>query len=307
MCFNRHMLCRALLASALALVGMFAHSHGARAAAVSVEDIYGPSGVASRTLFYNGAPAEANDVTVTFEVGVVRIVDAGASIVVGDRCSSVDANEVLCSTRGVREFNASLGDLNDSVTAPVGGTCELFAPGGAQCFVSVLVGGPGNDVLIGSEGLNLLLGGPGEDILEGGVNPDTLVGGPGADTLRGGGGSDQVIYRGRRGPVTADPDGVADDGEPGEGDMIATDVEEIFGGLGNDVLTGNGHRNVLVWGRGNDVIRGKDGRDRLVGGSGADTFFARDGFADRIEGGGGTDRAAVDRLLDKLSRIERFF
>ena len=49
------------------------------------------------------------------------------------------------------------------------------------------------------------------------------------------------------------------------------------------------------------------GRDRLVGGSGADTFFARDGFADRIEGGGGTDRAAVDRLLDKLSRIERFF
>jgi Ca2+-binding RTX toxin-like protein len=46
-----------------------------------------------------------------------------------------------------------------------------------------LVGNSGNDVLYGGKGLDTLLGGPGNDYLNGGQNSDSLVGGDGNDTL----------------------------------------------------------------------------------------------------------------------------
>jgi Ca2+-binding RTX toxin-like protein len=44
-------------------------------------------------------------------------------------------------------------------------------------------GGPGDDVLIGSQGADVLLGGQGDDVLEGGPGLDVLDGGPGANVL----------------------------------------------------------------------------------------------------------------------------
>ena len=44
-------------------------------------------------------------------------------------------------------------------------------------------GGPGDDVLIGSQGDDILLGGDGDDILNGGPGLDVLDGGPGANVL----------------------------------------------------------------------------------------------------------------------------
>ncbi|WP_439517058.1 calcium-binding protein, partial [Limnospira sp.] len=69
----------------------------------------------------------------------------------------------------------------------------------------VLIGGPGNDTLVGSafrndlllgnEGNDSLVGGPGNDSLFGGPGNDTLTGGTGNDIIRGGDGED-LIYGG---------------------------------------------------------------------------------------------------------------
>ena len=72
-------------------------------------------------------------------------------------------------------------------------------------------------------------------------------------------------------------DGVANDGEPGEGDNMATDVENANGAIGSSVITGNSGPNVLRGGQSADVIRGADGisgNDVVDGGFGFDTCTA---------------------------------
>jgi Ca2+-binding RTX toxin-like protein len=131
-----------------------------------------------------------------------------------------------------------------------------------QGDVQNVIAGDGNDTLIGSVGNNVLSGGDGHDTLDGNL---------GSDTLNGGDGSDAVIYASHTNGVVADLDGIADDGEPGEGDLIAADVESIGGGPGNDVLTGNAGVNTLAGGEGDDTLDGAGGADILAGGAGIDT------------------------------------
>jgi Ca2+-binding RTX toxin-like protein len=65
-------------------------------------------------------------------------------------------------------------------------------------------------------------------------------------------------------------------------------VENVFGGSGNDALTGDAGYNVLGGGAGLDTLIGGDGFDQLYGGDGADSL---DGGAgdDGLEGGIGDD------------------
>ena len=163
--------------------------------------------------------------------------------------------------------------------------------------VENIIGGQGNDVLIGSSADNALSGGPGDDLIKGGGGNDTLAGGPGNDNLQGGDGNDQlsggpgndfldggpgadvldggdgtdtVDYSGRTQPVSVTPDGVANDGEAGEGDNV-TNVESINGGSGNDYLVGDGGNGVLNGGDGNDLLDSGGGSDTIIGGPGLDT------------------------------------
>jgi Ca2+-binding RTX toxin-like protein len=142
-----------------------------------------------------------------------------------------------------------------------------------------------------------LLGGDGNDVLDGRG---------GADLFRGGGGTDTADYTLRRNPVTVGIGTSADDGEKGEGDNVFTDVENIWGGRGNDVLRGSSASNRLAGGGGDDVLYGRGGRDTLLGGSGDDQLFARDGdrIGDTLDGGDGTDRASRDRI-DILVSVEQ--
>ena len=66
-------------------------------------------------------------------------------------------------------------------------------------------------------------------------------------------------------------DGIANDGAAGEGDNVATTVEQVLGGSGGDTLTGNGAANTLDGRGGGDTIRGGAGNDTLIGGTGADS------------------------------------
>jgi len=62
----------------------------------------------------------------------------------------------------------------------------------------------------------------------------------------------------------------------------------VFGGIGNDVVTGSAFADIIAGGGGNDTINGGDGNDILNGGAGADT----------INGGDGNDVITYDSAAD---------
>ena len=153
--------------------------------------------------------------------------------------------------------------------------------------VESLTGGSGSDFLTGNDAGGELSGGPGDDMLDGRGGPDALIGGPGRDT---------ASYDHRTGPVSADlTSGAA--GEPGEGDAVASDVENVHGGAGADVLGGSGDSNVLSGGGGDDTLDGGAGDDTLYGGAGNDAlggapgndFVSGEAGGDSLSGGDGAD------------------
>ena len=64
---------------------------------------------------------------------------------------------------------------------------------------------------------------------------------------------------------------------------------QLFGGAGNDVLTGGSGADLLFGGAGNDTLLGKGGADQLFGGAGNDVLTGGDGD-DQVFGQGGNDR-----------------
>jgi hypothetical protein len=96
----------------------------------------------------------------------------------------------------------------------------------------------------------------------------------------------------RTGPTLDDS---PNDGEPGEADDVATDVDDVVTGSGPDDLTGSAGSNRLDGGSGEDFVDGGAGVDVLVGGEAADTLRLRDGSADSTAScGTGTDFVIAD-------------
>jgi hypothetical protein len=154
-------------------------------------------------------------------------------------------------------------------------------------------GGPGNDSIDAGPGNDEIDDGAGNDAVTGGTGDDTWVAGPGADAFTPGDGADRVSYEGRTAPVTITLDGVADDGETGEGDNAGT-AESAIGGAGNDRIVGNDAGGYLYGRSGNDSITAGRGEDRVEGNEGDDTIDTRDGRFDSIDCGAGTDTLFAD-------------
>lgn len=177
--------------------------------------------------------------------------------------------------------------------------------------IEMLEGGSGNDRLTGDDGDNILRGCGGNDQLYGRGGDDGLYGDAdgeygedghdndrwngcatapiGADYFSGGAGSDMVGYHLHTGPVVADLDGTTgDDGQAGEGDTIAPDVENIAGGYADDILTGDANANILNGGPGSDRLFGLAGDDWLIGEDGDDKLYGAAG-ADILVGSDGSD------------------
>ena len=82
----------------------------------------------------------------------------------------------------------------------------------------------------------------------------------------------------------------------GGNDIISLDetngalpAAQLFGGDGNDTLTGGSGNDLLFGGTGNDTLLGKGGNDQLFGGSGNDTLIGGTGD-DQMFGQAGNDR-----------------
>jgi Ca2+-binding RTX toxin-like protein len=112
------------------------------------------------------------------------------------------------------------------------------------------------------------------------------------DEIHGGDGIDWVDYHVRTAPLTITVGaGTEDDGESGEGDTLAADIENVTGGSGNDTIDASAatlSSHVLIGGSGNDLLVGSDQDDHLYGGQGNDTLVGGKGN-DTLEGGDGDD------------------
>ncbi len=169
---------------------------------------------------------------------------------------------------------------------------------------ALVAGGPGNDTLNGTAGDDSLYGREGNDTLNGLAGNDDLDGGPGADTLNGGAGTDAATYGGRTAPVTVTMDGKANDGEGGEGDNVASDVEAVYGGKAGDSLIGSSRADTIDGQGGNDTITGGKGADYLFGGDGNDTINSRDGKADTVDCGPSSADRIIGDKSDKATGCE---
>lgn len=240
--------------------------------------------VSDYTLVVEGAPGEANVLDVSIAGARIRVTDEGAELHPLAGCEYVTAHEANCPLRG----------------------------NGLPNVLATLNGGDGADTLrTGDDGDGLLgsrlTGGDGNDVLVGGRTFDLLDGGPGADGLSGGPGWDTVTYAARALGVSVTPDGEANDGEFGEGDRIADDIESVVGGHGPDFLqVRSGESGRLEGSDGNDLLVvarasaprlptdewesvlliGGPGNDRMWGGRGDDRF---DDLEGGDEGGDGAD------------------
>jgi Ca2+-binding RTX toxin-like protein len=222
----------------------------------------GTAYAAEPNVFLNGtgihyeASNEDNVVTIT-HVGTNIIIDDIRALTPGAGCWTINSTKVACADGGVTavRVDANRGDdrVNSAMDLPVS-----------------------------------LWGGDGDDILSGGDGDDTLRGEWGSDTLRGGAGRDGVSYYGRTVDIRANLDGIRDDGYVGENDLIGSDVEDLFGGEGDDYLVGNSSANYIVGNGGDDQIRGAGGNDDIRGAEGADWLDGNDGN-DEVYGGAGDD------------------
>jgi Ca2+-binding RTX toxin-like protein len=138
-----------------------------------------------------------------------------------------------------------------------------------------VIGSGTQDYLLGDGFANSLSGGGGNDNLQGYGAVDTLNGGAGVDTaFFDDKTSSVVITLNGATAVTATVGGVKDDS--------LVNIENLFGGAGNDTLSGDAKGNSLSGYSGNDTLAGGDGADVLSGDAGLDT----------LDGGNGLDRTS---------------
>lgn len=181
---------------------------------------------------------------------------------------------------------------------------------------NVLAGGRGDDRVVGKPGGDYLWGGPGADEMLGGSGADDVAGGKGndwirelgarpngTDVLHGNGGRDTLTYAGRNaGVIVTNGNLRCDDGADGEGDCVTRHdpFEVIIGTSSADRLVGSGAADRLYGRNGPDVLIGGRGSDHLFGAAGHDRLTGSRG-KDALHGGGGGDRFfARDQMKDTL-------
>jgi hypothetical protein len=265
---------RGLIVAALATLGLVVLPAGAAASTVQLL-----GGTTGDLLDYQAATSETNDVAIQEDPSVYTITDP--PITPGTGCFG-SVGLVTCPAGTVTAVSVALGDGDDRARV------DALQP-------ATIRGGTGNDDLKGTGVDDSLFGEDGNDTLDGAGGSDVLNGGLGVDT---------AYYKFRANAVTVSLNGVADDGEGGgEADNVL-EVENVVGGDGPDILSGDAAANAISGGPDNDKIDGGAGSDVLDGGTEDDTISARDGFRDTVACGPGNDVAVVDAVDDVASDCE---
>jgi Ca2+-binding RTX toxin-like protein len=239
----------------------------------------------------------------------------------GMGASMAGSNDVLSGQGKVPTASANM-----IATASVASTAVAASSMTATSVPLTLYGGAGNDTIRGGNGDDYLDGMEGDDTLIAAV--ETTSGGTttvdGNDTMVGGAGVDTADYSARTvstyvslgdtrtsvgagsGPCAsaAGDDGYFTSSGQQECDGVASDIENITGGSGTDVLIGSTASNTILGGSGDDYLWGGPAGtcsatvdvDTLNGGAGNDVFMplvlgsgTSSDCRDTFIGGAGTD------------------
>jgi Ca2+-binding RTX toxin-like protein len=139
-----------------------------------------------------------------------------------------------CRIVGTAGDDVLTGTPLADVLAGEGGNDTLVAAESTDRLGDTLLGGPGNDLLVGSAASDTLAGGPGNDILRGGAGPDLLIGGPGRDVIQGQGGRDLIYARDGQRDVASCGTNSMTGGREGDiayvdrFDVVSPDCEYVF-------------------------------------------------------------------------------
>ncbi len=222
------------------------------------------------------APCGGKEVTVASNRPSIEGTRGPDVILGGPGPNAIDGgrgNDVICGGLGRDEIFGGRGkdtiDGKGGRDLLHGGRGSDEVDGGADR--DRVFGDSGNDVVRGGPGeRDLADGGPGDDDVAGGRGGfDAVVGGIGRDRIDGGpGGHDVASYRTAGGPIEVDLLRGAVRGAEAE---RLSGVEDVVGGLADDVLTGSRRSlNRLEGGAGDDRLLGGMPGDEAFGGPGSD-------------------------------------
>lgn len=240
------------------------------------------------------------------------------TVVLGNRGSTVNASSVpagIFVLGGSGDDTVTTGDGDDqffptrcghNLARPVKCDPEL---GDGNTGTDRIETGAGEDWARLGDGPSRVFTGPGND----GITATAVPNGP--DTIDlGAGERDIASFSLRQAALSYVADGLANDGAPGEGDIVLG-AEVFAAGAGEDRLVGDGDDDYLVGGGGSDLLIGRGGDDWLFGETGGGSRlnyvhgFTLNGFrydyekmrslriapgADSARGGPGDDRLHLD-------------
>jgi len=165
-------------------------------------------------------------------------------------------------------------------------------------------GGAGGDTLISARGDVLdygamIIGGRGDDTIVGSQRGDGLFGGVGGDDLFGGAGNDELkdpAYFGGDGRSGND----SADGGPGHDEIeLGHGHDEAAGGPGRDRIVLGPGWDTASGGAGDDILLGEEGSDEIEAGAGKDRLSGDIG-RDWLFGGAGEDRIAAGMAVFRV-------
>jgi Ca2+-binding RTX toxin-like protein/subtilisin-like proprotein convertase family protein len=175
----------------------------------------------------------------------------------------------------------------------------------ATNFENLTLIGTSNSTATGNSVANTLIGNNGNDTFDAGGGNDSLSGGTGNDTYlySSGWGSDTISDAGGNNSLDLSANSsnlqinltatTADHTNSASSDIFWTGeiIQNVYKGIGDDVITGTSVANYISSGAGNDSITGAGGNDTLDGGVGNDTLI----------GGTGDDLYSVDSTADAIT------
>jgi len=167
----------------------------------------------------------------------------------------------------------------------------------------------GTDRLINIAGV---LGSSFNDTMIGGNAPEFFEGAGGDDSIAGGKNFDALEFINSIDGVSVDltKQGTAQLISASQGKDTFTGIEDIFGSLFADTLTGDGGENFIFGRDGNDTIAGNGGTDLLSGDAGDDLILVPSTAFRAVSGGEGIDRLAVTGpgvVFTQQTVFEKFF
>ncbi|PLY07443.1 MAG: hypothetical protein C0625_04505 [Arcobacter sp.] len=172
------------------------------------------------------------------------------SFIGGAGIDTVDYSDVT------QDLNVDLKSLAPTQVAPGQGTDTFDS-------IEGVIGGSGADNLVGTIGANNIVGGSGDDTL---VGFGVTDGSGGEDTIDGGTGTDLISFGFTTESISLDLSNTSSQPTGTQGSMVVSNVENIYGGYGNDTLKGNDEDNTIKGSFGSDTLFGSVGNDTLNGG-----------------------------------------